>query len=522
MSQVAVVVRDVLDRRLGRVTMYRLVTLCLAALAVVAVLYSAIGDLGQGLWTVRGQVTSLAVLWVVVAASWGIGRVIGVRAHLESSVITALLLFFLFVPQAGGQKLAWLALAGLLAAVSKYLIAWRGRHLFNPAAAGAFGTYLVQQIVGLDPSDRLAASWWIASADLLPWVAVAAFLVLWRTRRLDLGVLFVLVAGVLVVLGLHHFGQSYGTAARTALETSPLLFFAGFMLSEPLTLPPRRGQQRLVAVAMAVVYAYPLAILLIDETPPLFGVSDQWQVAALLVGNLVAFCFARRSGVLLELVERRDHGAETHELVFRTRRPMRFEPGQYAELHVPHLKADSRGTRRMFSIASAPGGETVSFGLRFPQSASTFKGALAALEPGAVVRATGVSGDFVLPPDPATPLLLVAGGIGVTPFLSQLAAQPGRDAVLVYGVPSGDSVPFGHQLGGLRVVLVSPTVPPVMPEGWTWVESEWLTDEIIAAAVPDLASRHAYVSGPPAMVNAVRPGLRRRAKRVRTDYFSGY
>jgi len=523
MIQIAAFARDVLDRRLGRVTMYRLVTLSLSVLAVVAVLYSALGDLGVGLWTVRGQLTSLAVLLVVVtAASWGLGRLIGVSAHLESSLITALLLFFLFVPQTSGVRLAWIAVAGLLAALSKYLIAWRGRHLLNPAAAGAFGTYLVQQIAGPDPSDRLGASWWIASADLLPWVAVAAFLVLWRTRRLDVGLLFVAIAGVLVVLGLHHFGQSYGAAARTALETSPLLFFAGFMLSEPLTLPPRRGQQRIVALVMAVVYAYPLAILLIDQTPPLFGVSDQWQVAALLVGNLVAFGFARRSGVRLELIERRDHGTETHELVFRARRPMRFVPGQYAELHVPHARADSRGTRRMFSIASAPGAETVSFGMRVPRSASTFKSALAALEPGAVVQATGVSGDFLLPRDPAIPLVLVAGGIGVTPFLSQLAAEPARDAVLVYGVPAGDQVPFGHALGGARVVLVSPTAPPGLPEGWTWIESDMLTAELIDAAVPDLGSRHAFVSGPPAMVNAVRSGLRRRAKRVHTDYFAGY
>lgn len=514
--------RDLLDRQLGKVTMYRLVTLVLAVLAVVSVAYTALGDLGDGLWTVAGQLTSLAVLLVTVTVtSWAAARAVRTRAHLESSIITALLLWFLFVPQTGGPKLGWIALAGVLAGLSKFVLAWRGRHVLNPAAAGAFGTYLVQQAVGPAVEDRIGASWWIASTDLLPWVAVAAFLVLWRTRRLDVGLLFVAVAGVLVVLALHDFGQSYGDAARTALETSPLLFFAGFMLSEPLTLPPRRAQQLAVAVVAAVVYAYPLAILLVDETPSLFGVADQWQVVALLAANVVAAVLARRSGVRLELVERRDHGSDTHELVFRANRPVRFRAGQYAELHLPHAGTDSRGTRRVFSIASAPGAETVSFALRLPHPASSFKRALTTLEPGAVVRSTGVGGDFVLPRDPAEPVVLVAGGIGVTPFLSQLA-DADRDAVLVYGLGPSERVPFAADLDGRRVVLVAPERPAELPEGWTFVASPVLTADVVAAAVPDLASRRAYVSGPPAMVNAVRPGLRRRARAVHTDYFSGY
>jgi len=517
------VVRDLLDRRLGQVSMYRIVTLALSALVVVAVAFTAFGDLGDGLWTVRGQITSLAVLLVTVALpSWGIGRLVGARAHLESSIITALLLFFLFIPQESGVELGWIALAGALAAVSKYLIAWRGRHLLNPAAAGAFGSFLVQRIADVDPLDRHAASWWVASTDLLPWVAVAAFVVLWRTRRLGLGLLFVAVAGLLVVLALHDFGTAYGEAVRTALQTSPLLFFAGFMLSEPLTLPPRRHQQWIVAAVMALVYAYPLAMLLVVDVPSTFFVGDQWQVVALLAGNLVAFGFARRSGVRLELVERRDHGMQTHELVFRPHRSLRFEPGQYAELHVPHAGTDLRGSRRMFSVASPPGSGTVAFALHVPESVSSFKRALTALEPGAVVHATGVSGDFVLPRDPAVPIALIAGGIGITPFLAQLAHGPERDAILVYGVRSGETVPFRDRLDGVRVVLVSAACPDPLPDGWSWVESTVVTADVVASAVPDLAVRHAYVSGPPAMVNAVRPGLRRRARKVRTDYFSGY
>ena len=516
--------RELLDRQLGRVTMYRLVTLALGVLAVVSMLYTGIGSLGEGLFTLGGQIATLAVLLVAtIAASWGFARLWRVEPHLESSVITALLLYFLFLPQSDLPQLGWLWLAAVLAAASKFVLAWRGRHVFNPAAAGAFGVYVVQSVLDVDPTNRVGASWWIASADLLPWVAVAALLVLYRTHRLTLGVVFFAVAGALVVLGLQSFGQGIGDAALTAVQTSPLIFLAGFMLSEPLTLPPRRHQQLVVAVVAAVVYAYPLAVLAFTDAPPLFGIGDQWQVAALLVGNLVAFGFARRSGLRLELLERRERAAGVHELVFRPSRRQRFEAGQYAELHLPHAGTDTRGTRRMFSVSSPPdASDTMTFALRVPEPASSFKRALLDLPVGSAVQSTGVIGDFLLPRRLSTPVALVAGGIGVTPFLSQLRAAVGRDAVLVYGVPSGDDVPFVDELAHVRVVLVAPSRPAALPESWTWVEGSGVSADVVRGAVPDLADRRVYVSGPPAMVAPVAAGLRGSCVAVRTDVFTGY
>jgi NAD(P)H-flavin reductase len=116
----------------------------------------------------------------------------------------------------------------------------------------------------------------------------------------------------------------------------------------------------------------------------------------------------------------------------------------------------------------------------------------------------------------------VAGGIGITPFLSQLRHESARDAVLVYGASSADEVPFTEELAGVRVVLVCPQRPASLPEGWTYVEAPFLSAEIVAAAVPDLGGRRAYVSGPPAMVNAVRADLKKRCVSIKTDYFSGY
>ena len=515
--------RDVLDRQLGRVTMYRLVTIVLGVLAAVMVVFTAAGTFTDP-FTVRGELITLVVLVAAsVISSHLIGLAFRVRPHTESAVITGLLLWFMFWPSTAVDDLAWLAAAALLANASKYVFAWRGRHVFNPAAAGAVLVIIAQDWAGRE--SPVNATWWIAAEKLLPFVAVGALLVLWRTRRLDVGLLFAAAAYVLCVWGMTQgFGSSFDESLKTVAYSFPIVFMAGFMVSEPLTLPPRRVQQLVVAVVIAACLSYGPFMSIFDQTAPSIGVvSLGLPEVALLVGNLVAFAFARRRGLTFELEQTRQLSAETHELTFRSQRHVPFRPGQYVELTVPHAKMDSRGARRTFSISSPPDDDGLfSFALRVPEKSSSFKKALLSLEPGQTVRGTGVGGDFVWPSDRSVPLLLVAGGIGITPFLSQLRHESSRDAVLVYGAASATEIPFTEELAGTRVVLVCPDRPATLPEGWTHVEAPYLSADIIAEAVPDLADRRAYVSGPPAMVNAVRADLRKRCTGLKTDYFSGY
>ncbi len=523
-----VAVRDTLDRQLGRVTMYRLVTITLALLAAVYAVFTATGVI-EGLST-GDNLVALAVLLVASVVS---NRLLGlawrITPHTESAVITALLLFFIFVPliENSVANLSWLAASAVLANASKFVLAWRGRHVLNPAAAGALLVVVVQDLAG---RDLVVSPLWqtAASESLLPFLAVASVLVLWRTRRLDVGLTFAIVAYVLTIVGLTNgFESGTGDALTGVLYSYPILFMAAYMVTEPLTLPPRRAQQLAVAVATAVVFAYGSLVVLWDGTPiTVQGRSFTYELTpevAILVGNLVAFAFARRRGLSFELEGTRQLSPETHELTFRSKRDVSFTPGQYVELTLPHRGMDGRGARRTFSVSSPPDADgRFSFALRVPEKSSSFKRALLALEPGEKVQGTGVGGDFVWPSDPSIPLLLVAGGIGITPFLSQLRHEGSRDAVLVYGASSPDEVPFTEELAGVRVVLVCPERPSHLPEGWTYVAAPFVSVDLIADSVPDLGDRKAYVSGPPAMVNAVRGDLRKRCASVKTDYFTGY
>lgn len=495
-----------LDRALGRVTTYRLVLLLLAALAAIALVMSITDTL---FYEPTEMLASAAVL---LGVSYGSGRLIAplfrVTPHGESALITGLLLFFIFWPSSETGELLHLAAAALAATLSKYVVAWRGRHVLNPAAAGAL-------LVGV--LELTTSGWWVGGKELLPYVVVAGLLVLYRTRRLTLAAVFVVVAVAVRVL---DSSQATGDAITATLESGPVLFFAAFMLTEPLTLPARRWQQLGVAVVVGVLFALAYEVGPFVSTPEL----------ALIVGNLVAFALVRRTGVRLRFRERRPLGPTTAEYVFEPVRPVRFAPGQYAELAVPHGRADRRGVRRSFTIASAPADDgTIAFGIReAPEKGSSYKRELATLEPGSVLTATTVAGDFVLPDHDARPELLVAGGIGVTPFVSRLRADgpgAGRDAVLVYGVTPGEGVPYRDELAasGVPVVLVTPDAPADLPDGWSHVAADRITDDVLRRAVPDLTGRRAWVSGPPAMVDAVRSTLRGLGvRRVRTDHFAGY
>ena len=491
-----------IDALTGRVSMYRLATISLAIVLMQAVFFAFLGAIGPDPYAILG--TLGVVLVATLGANEVAARLARVVPHRESSVITALIVTCIVLPSLTTVGLIVAAGTGVLAALSKYLVVWRGRHLLNPAATGVF----VAGIIGFSVNQGVGF-WWIATPALLPAVAVGALLLLDRTRRLDVGLIFVVLAIVIIGARFVLTGTAPLGAVTTVLQLFPIVFLAGFMLSEPLTLPPRRWQQWLTAVVVAVAFSVPFSLGPIYTSPEL----------ALVVGNIVAFAVSRRSGFSLRVLERSSLSPAATEWLFEPSRPVRFEAGQYLELHLPH-NADVRGTRRTFSIASAPERAAsaveprVAIGMRTPEGGSSFKATLAALEPGTRIAVTQIAGDFVLPRDASMPLLLLAGGIGMTPFASQLASIVARGEqrdIVVVVVPSNpDEVLYRDSIEAANARLVV-------------LSREALTTDALRDAVPDLTSRRAYVSGPPAVVSAAASALRRAgAKRVQTDYFAGY
>lgn len=495
-----------LEQLTGKITMYRLVLYVLCGMLGFSILLAGVGVS----FTLLEIIASASVL---VVSAWSSNRLFGwmygVKPQSDSALISALILFFIFSPTTDISQLVILALVAVFSQASKYVLTIRKRHIFNPAAIAAVAIGLV----GLT-----YASWWVATPALLPVTILGSLLVLYKTRRIAMGVLFIVTTYILAVLYGVGQGESLSYMLVTALTSWPLFFFAGFMLSEPLTLPPRRWQQLSLAIVVALIFTAPIHVGSLSMAPEI----------ALVIGNIIAFMAGPKRGLNLTVSTVTNITPSTKSFVLATPGLMRFVPGQYIELSLPHKHADSRGVRRMFSIVSMPDVNHVEVAVKIPEPASTFKQMLSKLQPGDTVHATTISGDFTLPSDKKQKVLLVAGGIGVTPYISQLRhlthAQEQRDIILIYAVATTDEIAYADvlQQSGVNVVVVSGNITKRLP-GWQYVELPQLDSSVIHEYVPDIQERVVYISGPPGMVNGLKQMFHQaRAKRIKTDFFSGY
>lgn len=506
--------KSAFDTALGRAPMHVLTAIWLAITAVTALVLSFAGQLAHDPLQLTLSVTVLVAVAVAVNAT--LGGIFRRPAHHLSAVITGLILFFLFWPSSDPAGLAVLALVAVIAVLSKYVIAVRGRHLFNPAAVGAF-------VIGF--TGLTASVWWVATPWLAVPVAIGGFLVLYRTATLPVGALFVAVSLLLIAARLVVGGADAASAVGVALSSYPVLFFAGFMLSEPLTLPPRRYQQLAVAAVAAVLFSLPFSLGPLYSTPEL----------ALLVANAVAAVWVGFSGLRLIYRGKRQVARTAYEFEFDTKRPLRLQPGQYVELSLPHSGSDAKGSRRVFSVITRPGesgrARHVAVGVRIGDPSSSFKRTLAQLEPGTEIRATRAGGDFVAPTS-SRPRLLVAGGMGITPFLSELretgtGMRGAVDTVLLFLVSSLDDAPYLAEVLATEV----PTVLIIadgrftatdVPTHVTAIAGERVTNAALVH-VPELSRRDVRVAGSPSFVALTRRSLREAGvRRVRVDSFAGY
>lgn len=498
-----------LDRLLGRTSMYRLVLNSLLAIGLVAFVLSIMGSLAFPAEDLG--ISLLVVMVATVGSNLLFALLFRVSAHPESSVITGLLLWFILLPTSDPGLLLQVALAGVIASGSKYVLAFRGRHLVNPAAIGALWLALFRfDVLGL---------WWVGTKYLVIVAAVLGFLIVRRTRRVSLAVTFILVAAAATMARLLIDGGSAGASLEYTFLSTPMVFFAVFMLTEPLTLPPTHRQQLIEAAVVGVLFSLPITLAGYSFGPE----------TALVIGNLLAFAFGQRAGIRLTLTARRAVGGRATEFEFHSVRPLRFVPGQYIELSVPHARADRRGSRRTFSIASPDRDpHRLLVAMTMAPDGSTFKKTLDTMAIGTGIAATGIAGDFVLPADEDRPLVLIAGGIGITPFLGQLDGLAGGiryDVVVVYVQRDPADLAYLDLLDDsrARVVVVTSTPATELPTSFENVTVPRIDKAALAAAVPDLERRDVYISGPPSFVDEV-SGLAADlgATRIRRDHFAGY
>jgi glycine betaine catabolism B len=489
-------------RYLDITPMYTVVIHALVGIYMTALLCAAFGLIGFTLLELLA--TGAVVLLTSFGVSYLCAVVTKVPAQHASSVITGLILTLLILPSAVPFDLYGAAVMTALAIASKYVIVYKRQHFLNPVAVGL----VLGVLLGFG-----GGAWWVASPWLFVPLLIGGLLVAEKVKRLDM------VAVFLSVALLWHIGLSWnssmpmGELLTTFWFSFPFVFLAFFMLTEPFTMPSQKNPRLVYAVVVATL----------ASLPPQGGFVLTPELA-LVVGNLLLAPWSLRQKLVLSFIARREITPRIYEFTFTKPMSFRYQAGQYLEWMLPHQGTDNRGVRRYFTILSAPHEENLRVAFKVPEKASTFKEQMMALQPGEIVIGSQLAGDFLLPADTAIKLGFIAGGIGVTPFVSHaLTIKNGenkRDIATLYCVSTVADLSYCDELAEVGTVVPVIGAGEIPPDG----ESGFLSADIIKQRVPDYAIRTWYISGPPKMVDStygILRGLRVPARHIKRDFFPG-
>jgi ferredoxin-NADP reductase/YHS domain-containing protein len=181
---------------------------------------------------------------------------------------------------------------------------------------------------------------------------------------------------------------------------------------------------------------------------------------------------------------------------FHPQKPVHWTAGQYMRVELPHANPDKEGTKRWFTISSAPYEAYIQITTRVTKS--TFKQALSRLEVGDTLSMIEDSEGHFIWQDSDKPIIFIAGGIGITPYHSILMQrahdkQP-LSVTLIYGNRT-DEVVFKELFDRYAAENPEFTV--------RYVIGEPLTATLLKELQPSLNQSFVYLSGPDPMVDAL-------------------
>jgi ferredoxin-NADP reductase len=230
----------------------------------------------------------------------------------------------------------------------------------------------------------------------------------------------------------------------------------------------------------------------------------------------------------VKLIRREEVALGTMAFYFSKPAGFAFQPGQAVELVLP-LDEDAR---RTFSLVSAPYQDELVVATRMRDS--VFKRALKTLPSGSPARIEGPFGSLTLHEDRARAAVFIAGGIGITPFMSILR-QAAQDRLalrllLIYSNRRPEDAAFLAELQqlvqrnpGFRLAA---TMTEMAKSALPWNGETGLVDAgLIRRYSRDLPEPIYYIVGPPGMVEAMRGVLQGAGvgkDDIRTEEFFGY
>lgn len=219
----------------------------------------------------------------------------------------------------------------------------------------------------------------------------------------------------------------------------------------------------------------------------------------------------------LTFIESYKEQENVYTFLFEKPSDLDWNPGQHGLFDITHKKI--KGKTRPFSIPSIPSENRIQITTKIGEEASPFKQALLELNPGMQIRLSGPVGSFSV--KESSPTLLIAGGMGITPFRSILlnveqTATAETPIHLLY-LDSKENYLFQDDLN--RVA----SLPNVSIE---FLKSrEDLANEIKTFVTQHQNNGTYYMAGPSSFVKSVENQLKEQnvaKKRMHKDDFYGY
>ena len=192
--------------------------------------------------------------------------------------------------------------------------------------------------------------------------------------------------------------------------------------------------------------------------------------------------------------------------------PFVFQAGQFLNLS---LEIDGKRVSRSYTIASPPTRDDyIELTIKREESGKVSRFLHDMLVTGHAVHVSAPAGRFTFDPQSSNSLLLIAGGVGITPVMSILRdltdrRWPGK-IDLLFSVRSVAEIIFKNELQNLTGqhpnLHVHVTITRDVPADWSGLRGR-ITAELLPQYIPDVASRPTYICGPDAMATAVRDEL---------------